>query len=158
MLWTGWNYWVGMVSYLLSFCCINTVHLNPMANYAFAGFVEFLHDSETCTCFFWPPLHLNQNSNDYKKKTFSCSFLAVCLRIQINPQNKGDFLSISPERAFADFLFAHTVLHLVVMNFIGWNWCVCNSQCPSQRCVFHPQTIRHNLCFSFSDIHPTLLF
>lgn len=46
-------------------------------------------------------------------------FLAVCLRIQINPQNKGDFLSISPERAFADFLFAHTVLHLVVMNFIG---------------------------------------
>lgn len=46
-------------------------------------------------------------------------FLLVCLRIQINPQNKGDFLSISPERAFADFLFAHTVLHLVVMNFIG---------------------------------------
>ncbi|MEQ2247253.1 Dolichyl-diphosphooligosaccharide-protein glycosyltransferase subunit dad1 [Ilyodon furcidens] len=45
--------------------------------------------------------------------------LGVCLRIQINPQNKGDFLSISPERAFADFLFAHTVLHLVVMNFIG---------------------------------------
>lgn len=46
---------------------------------------------------------------------------AVCLRIQINPQNKGEFLSISPERAFADFLFAHTVLHLVVINFIGWN-------------------------------------
>ncbi|KAL6468102.1 dolichyl-diphosphooligosaccharide--protein glycosyltransferase subunit dad1 [Colossoma macropomum] len=45
--------------------------------------------------------------------------LAVCLRIQINPQNKGDFLSVSPERAFADFLFAHTVLHLVVVNFIG---------------------------------------
>ncbi|KAL4007274.1 hypothetical protein ACER0C_001126 [Sarotherodon galilaeus] len=31
----------------------------------------------------------------------------------------GDFLSISPERAFVDFLFAHTVLHLVVMNLIG---------------------------------------
>ncbi|XP_023693479.1 dolichyl-diphosphooligosaccharide--protein glycosyltransferase subunit DAD1 [Brienomyrus brachyistius] len=45
--------------------------------------------------------------------------LGVCLRIQINPQNKGEFLSISPERAFADFLFAHTVLHLVVINFIG---------------------------------------
>ncbi|XP_007242303.1 dolichyl-diphosphooligosaccharide--protein glycosyltransferase subunit dad1 [Astyanax mexicanus] len=45
--------------------------------------------------------------------------LAVCLRIQINPQNKGEFLSVSPERAFADFLFAHTVLHLVVVNFIG---------------------------------------
>lgn len=43
----------------------------------------------------------------------------VCLRIQINPQNKTEFLSISPERAFADFLFAHTVLHLVVMNFVG---------------------------------------
>lgn len=54
-----------------------------------------------------------------KRILFSCFFLAVCLRIQINPQNKGDFLSISPERAFADFLFAHTVLHLVVMNFIG---------------------------------------
>ncbi|KAG7258621.1 hypothetical protein CRUP_028873 [Coryphaenoides rupestris] len=48
-----------------------------------------------------------------------CFILAVCLRIQINPQNKGEFQSVSPERAFADFLFAHTVLHLVVMNFIG---------------------------------------
>lgn len=86
---------------------------------------------------------------EYKKTIFFCFFLAVCLRIQINPQNKGDFLSISPERAFADFLFAHTVLHLVVMNFIGWNWCLYNWQCPSQRCVFHPQTIYHTLCFSF---------
>uniref|UniRef100_A0A3B3HSN9 Dolichyl-diphosphooligosaccharide--protein glycosyltransferase subunit DAD1 n=1 Tax=Oryzias latipes TaxID=8090 RepID=A0A3B3HSN9_ORYLA len=51
--------------------------------------------------------------------TGALQFLYLCLRIQINPQNKGDFLSISPERAFADFLFAHTVLHLVVMNFIG---------------------------------------
>merc|ERR1712168_499349 len=50
---------------------------------------------------------------------FNTFILGVCLRIQINPQNKGEFLSISPERAFADFLFAHTVLHLVVMNFIG---------------------------------------
>ncbi|KAK5617924.1 Dolichyl-diphosphooligosaccharide-protein glycosyltransferase subunit dad1 [Crenichthys baileyi] len=60
--------------------------------------------------------------NSFLSGFISCvgSFiLAVCLRIQINPQNKADFLSISPERAFADFLFAHTVLHLVVMNFIG---------------------------------------
>ncbi|XP_069020649.1 dolichyl-diphosphooligosaccharide--protein glycosyltransferase subunit DAD1 [Embiotoca jacksoni] len=60
--------------------------------------------------------------NSFLSGFISCvgSFiLAVCLRIQINPLNKGDFLSISPERAFADFLFAHTVLHLVVMNFIG---------------------------------------
>ncbi|XP_061587230.1 dolichyl-diphosphooligosaccharide--protein glycosyltransferase subunit DAD1 [Cololabis saira] len=60
--------------------------------------------------------------NSFLSGFISCvgSFiLAVCLRIQINPQNKGDFLSISPERAFADFLFANTVLHLVVMNFIG---------------------------------------
>ncbi|XP_061550335.1 dolichyl-diphosphooligosaccharide--protein glycosyltransferase subunit DAD1 [Phycodurus eques] len=60
--------------------------------------------------------------NSFLSGFISCvgSFiLSVCLRIQINPQNKGDFMSISPERAFADFLFAHTVLHLVVMNFIG---------------------------------------
>ena len=43
----------------------------------------------------------------------------VCLRIQSNPQNKIHFTNISPERAFADFIFAHIVLHLVVMNFIG---------------------------------------
>ncbi|MBN3278638.1 DAD1 glycosyltransferase, partial [Polyodon spathula] len=48
-----------------------------------------------------------------------CFILGVCLRIQVNPNNKGEFLGISPERAFADFLFAHTVLHLVVINFIG---------------------------------------
>merc|ERR1711976_1004799 len=45
--------------------------------------------------------------------------LAVCLRVQVNPQNKTDFHNISPERAFGDFIFAHVILHLVVMNFIG---------------------------------------
>merc|ERR1711893_425067 len=45
--------------------------------------------------------------------------LGVCLILQVNPQNKSQFESISPERAFADFLFAHIILHLVVMNFIG---------------------------------------
>uniref|UniRef100_A0A8C2HXD7 Dolichyl-diphosphooligosaccharide--protein glycosyltransferase subunit DAD1 n=5 Tax=Cyprininae TaxID=2743694 RepID=A0A8C2HXD7_CYPCA len=60
--------------------------------------------------------------NSFLSGFISCvgSFiLAVCLRIQINPQNKRDFLTVSPERAFADFLFAHTVLHLVVVNFVG---------------------------------------
>jgi oligosaccharyltransferase complex subunit epsilon len=55
----------------------------------------------------------------HKTKMFVFLFVSVCLRIQINPTNKGEFQSVSPERAFADFLFAHTVLHLVVMNFIG---------------------------------------
>ncbi|NWH71287.1 DAD1 glycosyltransferase, partial [Piaya cayana] len=32
---------------------------------------------------------------------------------------KGEFQGISPERAFADFLFANTILHLVVINFVG---------------------------------------
>ncbi|TRY62706.1 hypothetical protein TCAL_04616 [Tigriopus californicus] len=45
--------------------------------------------------------------------------LAVCLRLQVNPQNKSQFETISPERAFADFIFAHIILHLVVMNFLG---------------------------------------
>merc|ERR1712141_894616 len=45
--------------------------------------------------------------------------LGVCLRLQVNPQNKLQFEDISPERAFSDFIFAHIILHLVVMNFIG---------------------------------------
>lgn len=44
---------------------------------------------------------------------------AVCLRLQVNPENKLQFAGISPERGFADFILAHVVLHLVVMNFIG---------------------------------------
>jgi oligosaccharyltransferase complex subunit epsilon len=61
---------------------------------------------------------------------------AANLRIQVNPENKVDFPNIrflpffycisvkmnilfSPERAFADFIFAHVILHLVVVNFIG---------------------------------------
>lgn len=47
------------------------------------------------------------------------SISVVCLRLQVNPQNKTDFVGISPERAFADFIFAHVILHLVVINFIG---------------------------------------
>jgi len=45
--------------------------------------------------------------------------LAVCLRVQVNPQNKNEFIGISPERAFGDFIFAHVILHLVVINFMG---------------------------------------
>ncbi|XP_064553495.1 dolichyl-diphosphooligosaccharide--protein glycosyltransferase subunit DAD1 [Drosophila montana] len=51
--------------------------------------------------------------------TVSCFVLAVCLRLQANPQNKAVFAGISPERGFADFIFAHVILFLVVMNFIG---------------------------------------
>ncbi|KFD66028.1 hypothetical protein M514_03205 [Trichuris suis] len=46
--------------------------------------------------------------------------LAASLRIQMNPQNKSQFPGISRERAFADFLMAHVVLHLFVINFIGY--------------------------------------
>ncbi|XP_003746348.1 dolichyl-diphosphooligosaccharide--protein glycosyltransferase subunit DAD1 [Galendromus occidentalis] len=45
--------------------------------------------------------------------------LAVCLRLQSNPANKAEFFGLSTQRAFGDFIFAHVVLHLVVMNFIG---------------------------------------
>ena len=47
------------------------------------------------------------------------SLYAVCLRIQSNLRNQNQF-TISPERAFADFIFANIMLYLVVMNFIGW--------------------------------------
>ena len=45
--------------------------------------------------------------------------LGVGLRLQVNQENNEDFNGISKERAFADFIFAHVVLHLVVINFIG---------------------------------------
>ncbi|XP_041984609.1 dolichyl-diphosphooligosaccharide--protein glycosyltransferase subunit DAD1 [Aricia agestis] len=51
--------------------------------------------------------------------TVSCFVLGVCLRLQVNPENKNEFQGISSERGFADFIFAHLVLHLVVVNFIG---------------------------------------
>ncbi|XP_077280958.1 dolichyl-diphosphooligosaccharide--protein glycosyltransferase subunit [Temnothorax americanus] len=49
----------------------------------------------------------------------SCFVLGVCLRLQVNPQNRSQFHGISPERGFADFIFAHIILHIVIMNFIG---------------------------------------
>uniref|UniRef100_A0A3Q4HPL5 Dolichyl-diphosphooligosaccharide--protein glycosyltransferase subunit DAD1 n=1 Tax=Neolamprologus brichardi TaxID=32507 RepID=A0A3Q4HPL5_NEOBR len=71
----------------------------------------------------------------YSEKILRCRSLLYCLLVGTFPFNSflsgfiscvGSFilagkyfLSISPERAFADFLFAHTILHLVVMNFIG---------------------------------------
>ena len=45
--------------------------------------------------------------------------LGVALRLQVNDNNKDTFLGITNERAFADFIFAHIILHLVVINFIG---------------------------------------
>ena len=49
---------------------------------------------------------------------FSC-FFSACFRMQVNPENKSQFGFITQERALADFIFAHVILHLVVFNFIG---------------------------------------
>lgn len=62
--------------------------------------------------------HWIVNINHQSSKSY---FFLACLRLQVNPANKSQFEKISPERAFADFIFAHLVLHLTVMNFIGWS-------------------------------------
>ena len=50
---------------------------------------------------------------------FFSSLTSVCLRLQSNEDNQRLFKGITPERAFGDFIFAHIILHLVVINFIG---------------------------------------
>lgn len=45
-------------------------------------------------------------------------FLAVCLRMQVDPSNK-EFKGISPVRAFADWALANLVLQIVVWNYMG---------------------------------------
>jgi len=60
--------------------------------------------------------------NSFLAGFISCvsSFVfGVNLRLQVNPENAKDFKSIAPQRAFADFIFAHVILHLVVVNFMG---------------------------------------
>lgn len=48
------------------------------------------------------------------------SFLfKVSYRLQVNRENQDIFKNVSAERAFADFIFAHVILHLVVVNFLG---------------------------------------
>lgn len=59
---------------------------------------------------------MNKNSIFFDK-LYGFSFSAS-LRIQLNKANQSTF-NVSPERAFADFVFAHIILHLVVVNFIG---------------------------------------
>ncbi|CAD6186270.1 unnamed protein product [Caenorhabditis auriculariae] len=51
--------------------------------------------------------------------TVASFVLASCLRMQVNEENRSEFSEISPERAFADFIFANLILHLVVTNFLG---------------------------------------
>ncbi|CDS10025.1 hypothetical protein LRAMOSA02702 [Lichtheimia ramosa] len=45
--------------------------------------------------------------------------LAANLRIQTNPKNAKSFESISPERAFADFVVASLLLHFFCVHFLG---------------------------------------
>ncbi|KAJ3032869.1 oligosaccharyltransferase complex subunit epsilon [Rhizophlyctis rosea] len=45
--------------------------------------------------------------------------LAANLRIQVNPKNTDFNKSISPERAFADYLFSSIVFYAFVVNFLG---------------------------------------
>ncbi|KAL3683164.1 hypothetical protein R1sor_001186 [Riccia sorocarpa] len=59
--------------------------------------------------------------NAFLSGVLSCvgtAVLAVCLRMQVNKENK-EFRDIAPERAFADFVLCNVVLHLVIMNFLG---------------------------------------
>ncbi|RWV80146.1 hypothetical protein GW17_00058628 [Ensete ventricosum] len=59
--------------------------------------------------------------NSFLSGVLSCvgtAVLAVCLRIQVNKENK-EFKDLPPERAFADFVLCNLVLHLVIMNFLG---------------------------------------
>ncbi|KAL2545475.1 Dolichyl-diphosphooligosaccharide--protein glycosyltransferase subunit DAD2 [Forsythia ovata] len=59
--------------------------------------------------------------NSFLSGELSCvgtAVLAVCLRIQVNKENK-EFKDLPPERAFADFVLCNLVLHLVIMNFLG---------------------------------------
>ena len=51
--------------------------------------------------------------------TVASFVLGTSLRIQVNEQNKSEFVHLSKEKAFAEFIFAHLILHLVVFNFIG---------------------------------------
>ncbi|GAA5955466.1 hypothetical protein JCM21900_002057 [Sporobolomyces salmonicolor] len=45
--------------------------------------------------------------------------LAGALRIQVNPVNKDTFPTVSPERAFGDFIFASVLLHFFSINYLG---------------------------------------
>eukprot|EP00244_Chara_vulgaris_P000749 TRINITY_DN1125_c0_g1_i2.p1 TRINITY_DN1125_c0_g1~~TRINITY_DN1125_c0_g1_i2.p1 ORF type:complete len:114 (+),score=17.39 TRINITY_DN1125_c0_g1_i2:67-408(+) len=59
--------------------------------------------------------------NSFLAGFLSCvgsAVLSVCLRMQVNKDNK-EYKDLPLERAFADYVLANLVLHLVVMNFIG---------------------------------------
>ncbi|KAI1381712.1 defender against death DAD protein [Hypoxylon crocopeplum] len=45
--------------------------------------------------------------------------LTASLRIQTAEANKSDFPSVSPERAFADFVVGSLILHFFCVNFIN---------------------------------------
>ncbi|KAI1648014.1 defender against death DAD protein [Daldinia loculata] len=45
--------------------------------------------------------------------------LTASLRIQTTEANKSEFPSISPERAFADYVFGSLILHFFCVNFIN---------------------------------------
>ncbi|KAF8419720.1 DAD family protein [Tirmania nivea] len=45
--------------------------------------------------------------------------LTASLRIQLHTANKAEFPEISPERAFADFVFGSLILHVFCTNFIN---------------------------------------
>ncbi|KAI0996949.1 hypothetical protein K3495_g11233 [Podosphaera aphanis] len=45
--------------------------------------------------------------------------LTTSLRIQTNRENEADFEKLSPERAFADYVFGSLILHFFCVNFIN---------------------------------------
>lgn len=101
---------VYIVLYFLSFyilCNLFTSFSTTKSN------ISYTH---TCKVKFSFSLHVSHRLGHLMVLHFCFS---VCLRLQVNPQNRNQFHGISPERGFADFIFAHIILHIVIMNFIG---------------------------------------
>ncbi|SPN96984.1 related to apoptotic cell death regulator DAD1 [Cephalotrichum gorgonifer] len=45
--------------------------------------------------------------------------LTASLRVQTNTTDKNEFPTISPERAFADYIFCSLILHFFVVNLVN---------------------------------------
>ncbi|KII62767.1 Dolichyl-diphosphooligosaccharide--protein glycosyltransferase subunit DAD1 [Thelohanellus kitauei] len=45
--------------------------------------------------------------------------LGVSLRMQLDPESESSFPEVTHRKALFDFIFAHIILHAVVINYIG---------------------------------------
>ncbi|CAN7131873.1 unnamed protein product, partial [Brassica rapa subsp. narinosa] len=102
-------------------CSLHSAYLATPTNLKIHHYLIFLHSFYFLEHVSYMALVGSFSFNSFLSGVLSCigtAFLAICLWIQVNKENKEfKLINLYIHPPFADFVLSNLVFHLVIMNF-----------------------------------------